>query len=161
MNNIFLAAELDLARAGTSRAIESHGQSKTRCQGTKHLCILKLWRTAVGHVETQTMQTADCRLQPVQTVQTECYSFYLLLPDSCLWLQLALSCSFSRKKRYLSTLWTDQTRRFCFNHESKCLRIVKRLGFTFKGTDLSSTGGHTYCLSLRDANKCEYDCSLV
>ena len=36
----------------------------------------------------------------------------------------------------------------------------QRLAFTFKGTDLSSTGGHTYCLSLRDANKCEYDCSL-
>ena len=33
----------------------------------------------------------------------------------------------------------------------------QRLAFTFKGTDLSSTGGHTYCLSLRDANKCEYD----
>ena len=29
-----------------------------------------------GHVETQTMQTADCRLQ---TVQTECYIFYLHL----------------------------------------------------------------------------------
>ena len=31
-----------------------------------------------GHVETQTMQTADCRLQTVQTVQTvqtECYFF--------------------------------------------------------------------------------------
>ena len=36
----------------------------------------------------------------------------------------------------------------------------QRLAFTFKGTDLSSTGGHTYCLSLRDANKCEYHCSL-
>ena len=36
----------------------------------------------------------------------------------------------------------------------------QRLGFTFKGTDLSSTGGHTKFLSLRDANKCEYDCSL-
>ena len=35
-----------------------------------------------GHVETQTMQTADCRLQTVQTVQTvqtECYFFYLYL----------------------------------------------------------------------------------
>ena len=33
-------------------------------------------------VETQTMQTADCRLQTVQTVQTvqtECYFFYLYL----------------------------------------------------------------------------------
>ena len=33
-----------------------------------------------GHVETQTMQTADCRLQTVQTVQTvqtECYVFTL------------------------------------------------------------------------------------
>ena len=29
----------------------------------------------------------------------------------------------------------------------------QRLGFIFKGTDLSSTGGHTYCLSLRDGNK--------
>ena len=38
-----------------------------------------------------------------------------------------------------------------------CQRLV---AFTFKGTDLSSTGGHTYCLSLRDANKCQYDCSL-
>ena len=34
-----------------------------------------------GHVETQTMQTAECRLQTVQTVQnvqtvqTECYFF--------------------------------------------------------------------------------------
>ena len=36
----------------------------------------------------------------------------------------------------------------------------QRLAFTFKGTDLSSTGRHTYCLSLRNANKCEYDCSL-
>ena len=36
----------------------------------------------------------------------------------------------------------------------------QRRAFTFKGTDLSSTGVHTYCLSLRDANKCEYDCSL-
>ena len=36
----------------------------------------------IGHVETQTMQTADCRLQNVQTgqtVQTECY-FFLLVP---------------------------------------------------------------------------------
>ena len=35
-----------------------------------------------GHVETQTMQIADCRLQTVQTVQTvqtECYFFYLYL----------------------------------------------------------------------------------
>ena len=29
----------------------------------------------------------------------------------------------------------------------------QRLGFTFKETDLSSIGGHTYCLSLRDGNK--------
>ena len=36
----------------------------------------------------------------------------------------------------------------------------QRLAFTFKGTDLSSTGGQTFCLSRRDANKCEYDCSL-
>ena len=36
----------------------------------------------------------------------------------------------------------------------------QRRAFTFEGTDLSSTGVHTYCLSLRDANKCEYDCSL-
>ena len=32
-----------------------------------------------GHVETQTMQTADCRLKTVQTMQTECY-FFLLVP---------------------------------------------------------------------------------
>ena len=31
---------------------------------------------------------------------------------------------FTAQKEYLSTLWTVQTRRFCFNHESKCLRIV-------------------------------------
>ena len=36
----------------------------------------------------------------------------------------------------------------------------QRLAFTFKGTDLSSTGGHTYCLSLRGANKCGQHCSL-
>ena len=29
----------------------------------------------LGHVETQTMQTADCRLQTMQTVQTESYFF--------------------------------------------------------------------------------------
>ena len=32
-----------------------------------------------GHVETQIMQTVDCRLQTVQTVQTEC-NFFLLVP---------------------------------------------------------------------------------
>ena len=45
-----------------------------------------------GHVETQTMQTVDCRLQTVQTVQTvltmqtvqtECYFFKLYLNFSC------------------------------------------------------------------------------
>ena len=51
-----------------------------------HLAILALAPLfscpyLVGHVETQTMQTADCRLQTVQTrqtvqnVQTECYVF--------------------------------------------------------------------------------------
>ena len=41
-----------------------------------------------GHVETQTMQTADCRVQTVQTVQTvqnmqtECF-FLLYLNFSC------------------------------------------------------------------------------
>ena len=67
---------------------------------------------------------------------------------------------FTAQKEYLSTLWTVQTRRLCFNHESKCLRIVSDWLLRLKETDLSSTGGHTYCLSLRDANKCEYDCSL-
>ena len=62
---------------------------------------------------------------------------------------------FTAQKEYFSTLWTVQTLRFCFNHESKCLRIVSEWLLY-----LSSTGGHTYCLSLRDANKCEYDCSL-
>ena len=33
----------------------------------------------LGHVETQTTQNADCRLQTVQSVQTECYFFYLYL----------------------------------------------------------------------------------
>ena len=36
----------------------------------------------------------------------------------------------------------------------------QRLGFTFKGTDLSPTGGHTYCLSLCEVNKCEYECFI-
>ena len=33
----------------------------------------------------------------------------------------------------------------------------QRLAFSFKEL---STGGHAYCLSLRNANKCEYDYSL-
>ena len=56
-------------------------------------------------------------------------------------------------KENLSTLWTVQTRRFCFNHESKCLLIVSDWDKLLQGTDLSSNGGHMYCLSLRDANK--------
>ena len=31
---------------------------------------------------------------------------------------------FTAQKEYFSTLWTVQTLRFGFNHESKCLRIV-------------------------------------
>ena len=66
---------------------------------------------------------------------------------------VALLLVFTAQKEYLSTLWTVQARRFCFNHESKCLRIVSDWLLLLKGTD--STGGQTYCLSLRDANKCE------
>ena len=38
-----------------------------------------------GHIETQTMQTADCGLQTgqsVQTVQTECFFFFYLYLNS-------------------------------------------------------------------------------
>ena len=54
------------------------------------LCVPLMWwllvtwlaSKRISHVETQTMQTVDCRLQTVQTVQTvqtECYFFYLYL----------------------------------------------------------------------------------
>ena len=50
---------------------------------SKFVHSLKASAIAGGHVEMQTMQTADCRLQTVQTVQTvrtvqtECNFFYL------------------------------------------------------------------------------------
>ena len=31
----------------------------------------------------------------------------------------------------------------------------QRLGFTFKGTDLTSAGGHMYCFSLSESSRCE------
>ena len=47
---------------------------------SKFVHFRKASAIAGGHVEMQTMQTADCRLQTVQTVQTvqtECNFFYL------------------------------------------------------------------------------------
>ena len=51
-----------------------NGVTLSDCPGIVSMSLLSSWKP--GHVETQTMQTADCRLQ---TVQTECYFFFFNL----------------------------------------------------------------------------------
>ena len=71
---------------------------------------LKTWSSCpltTGHVETQTMQTADCTLQTVQTVQTECYFFTCTFSKLCQvkWLKIKpFSASYNGYERDISSI---------------------------------------------------------
>ena len=58
----------------------------------------------------------------------------------------------AQKRVFVNSVDCPETQ-ILFKSRIKMSPNRQRLGFTFKGTDLSSTGGHTYCLSLRDGNK--------
>ena len=79
---------------GTSRAIESRG--KTTCEGTKQLCILKLWRTAVD----------GCNSTCVELLFTECLAFKLdqTLSNERVWCSSAIQQNPLTKKNWIDHL---------------------------------------------------------